>query len=249
LYAVCDASAPLSGTPLAGLDGALVWPVQADGIVAAVSLTGRCSVPAQAELAWQHEHVVERLMEQAAVLPARFGTLAPDAEAVAARLRSRRAEFAAGLDRVRGRVEISVRVLWDDVPDPPAARASPPPSGRAYLLQRQSEEQAAQARRERGAALAESLHAALGAAAVDAVRQVLATPRMLLTAAYLVDRGRVGEFQRGLDALSGQHGALRFMCTGPWPAYNFVAASDGAASDGAASDGAAVGAQAVGNVD
>ncbi len=241
LYAICDGSALPAGLALTGLDEAPVWAVAGAGLVAAVSMTDRHSVSPQADLAWQHENVVERLMEHGGVLPARFGTLAPDMDTLAAQLHNRRAEFAASLDRVRGRVEISVRVLWDDAGaapraagDAPRERIDPAPTGRAYLLRRQAEEQSARERQARGAALAETLHAALRAVSVDAVRRVLATPRMLLTGAYLVDRGRVDDFRLRLDALSGQHTSLRFMSTGPWPAYNFVALADRAVADGKA---------------
>jgi hypothetical protein len=237
LYAICDGSALPAGLALTGLDGAPVWAVAGAGLVAAVSMTDRHSVSPHADLAWQHESVVERLMENGGVLPARFGTLAPDMEALTAQLHNRRTEFAASLDRVRGRVEISVRVLWDDAGAAPRAageRVDPAPTGRAYLLRRQAEEQSARERQARGAALAETLHAALSAVSVDAVRRVLATPRMLLTGAYLVDRGRMDDFRLRLDALTTQHTSLRFMSTGPWPAYNFVALADRAAADGKA---------------
>jgi hypothetical protein len=43
-----------------------------------------------------------------------------------------------------------------------------------------------------------------------------------LTAAYLVERDRVATFQQEVEALSATYPALRFLCTGPWPTYNFV---------------------------
>jgi hypothetical protein len=50
---------------------------------------------------------------------------------------------------------------------------------------------------------------------------VLETPRLLLTAAYLVEADRVAEFREQVDALASEHRNLGFACTGPWPPYNF----------------------------
>jgi hypothetical protein len=95
-------------------------------------------------------------------------------------------------------------------------------SGRSYLLARLEEERQRRAWRQRAEALAEELHTPLAHLAVESTRQVLLTPRLLLTAAYLVERDQVAAFQQEVGALSAAYPALRFLCTGPWPAYNFV---------------------------
>ena len=69
------------------------------------------------------------------------------------------------------------------------------------------------------------LHTPLAQLAAESTRQVLVTPRLLLTAAYLVERDQVTAFQREVGGLSGAYPALRLLCTGPWPPYSFVTAT------------------------
>src|SRR5205807_2635684 len=60
---------------------------------------------------WDHEAVVEAVMQDGAVLPMRFGSVVDDVEAF---LASRRASLVAALSRVRGAVELGVRPAADD---------------------------------------------------------------------------------------------------------------------------------------
>ena len=131
----------------------------------------------------------------------------------------------ADLNRVRGRVELSVRVLWDD---PAAAEPALAPvsaaTGREYLLARLEQVRRQNASRDRAKALSAEIHIALAAATRDSALQVLTTPRMLMTGAYLVERGEAASFRARVEALRGHYPTLEFMCTGPWPAYSFVTA-------------------------
>jgi len=191
---------------------------------------------------WRHEAVVEILMADRTVLPMRFGTVLADEAAIQAVLAAHHADFVASLDRVRGRVELGLRVLWeaDQPPTPPSSsefpgvpqghsseelRGTQANSGRAYLLARLEEERQRQACRQRAEALAEELHTPLAQLATESTRQVLITPRLLLTAAYLVEREQVAAFRQEVEALSAANPTLRFLCTGPWPAYSFVTAT------------------------
>ena len=47
--------------------------------------------------------------------------------------------------------------------------------------------------------------------------------KMILNAAFLVERDKSGEFDQTVQELAQQYeGKLRFLYTGPWPPYNFV---------------------------
>src|SRR5215211_9148183 len=83
-----------------------------------------------AEALWQHERVVESLMEERAVLPLRYGTVLPGERELDKLLADRSEEFSALLDAVRGRVELALRVLDDEAEPAPAREFS---SGRAYM--------------------------------------------------------------------------------------------------------------------
>jgi hypothetical protein len=188
---------------------------------------------------WKHEAVVEALLADRAVLPVRFGTLLADEAAALSSLAQHYAGFVANLGRVRGRVELSVRVLWDDVEGGAGsadrrnhmAYAGAGMQGRSYLLARLEEERQTRVWRQRGQVLAAELHTSLAPLAAESTYQVLITPRMLLVAAYLVERECMSAFQRTLKALKSTHPTLDLLCTGPWPPYSFVTAGAGQANE------------------
>jgi hypothetical protein len=142
---------------------------------------------------WHHEAVVEAAMERGPVLPMRFGSVVED---VTGFLASRHEELAAGLERVRGAVEMGVRVSA-------GGAGAEPASGTEYLM-----------RRAAVAAAGEQLHAALAELSRASVR-------LRHAYAYLVDRDAVGSFCERAASLSDRAGA-ELVCTGPWPPYSFV---------------------------
>ena len=217
VYALVDAR-PVPPTPEGEGHGDAALCVVARGAVAAVcSRHERIEVPVEPAHLWRHEHVAERLMEHHAVLPVRFGTTVADEDALAALLDEREAEFRRAFERVRGRVELAVRVLWT----PPEPEREPEPAtdgtgpGRASLLGRL-------AAREAASSLAESIHAGLAARAAEARCDVSATPRLLLSAAYLVERDEVDAFLAAVDEATRRHPEVELLCTGPWPAHTFA---------------------------
>jgi len=238
LYAITDhpeAPAP-SGL---GLEGVSLCTLTYRDIAAVASPLATAEVPPTEANLWQHETVIEALMADRTVLPVRFGTVLANEAAVQAALAAHYADFVASLARVRGQVELGLRVLWDDEEQrsrgageqgserdsPLHLRTSAPllsGSGRSYLLARLEEERQARAWRQQAEALASELHIPLARLARESTQQVLITPRLLLTAAYLVERDRVVAFRREVEVLRTAHPALRFLCTGPWPPYSFV---------------------------
>jgi hypothetical protein len=170
----------------------------------AVLYTGVEDGEVSAEVLWRREALLESLMEERDLLPVRFGTRVPDPEAAARALTPRRDELAARLARVRGAVELAVRVhaLERDAPPPAAA------SGREYMAAKAERSRAAMAVHEPLATLARA--------------SLIQHGWELLRAAYLVDRDRVGDFTGQVTALQRDHPQLALLCTGPWPPYSFA---------------------------
>jgi Gas vesicle synthesis protein GvpL/GvpF len=46
--------------------------------------------------------------------------------------------------------------------------------------------------------------------------------KMILNAAFLVDRDREGDFDLQVKEIDARYENLKFKYTGPWPPYNFV---------------------------
>jgi hypothetical protein len=193
LYAITDDPSP-PDPPLRA--------VKSDG------LTALCAPAEQreltAEVLWEHEAVVEGLMEERDLLPMRFGTLVEDDEAAVRALEERREELRSSLDRVRGAVELAVRAEANA----PKELALEGTTGAEYIR--------AKAHRTEAARL---LHEPLAYLARESVVQ---PGPELLRAAYLVDREAVESFVGLVRRLQETHDGLRVLCTGPWPPYSFA---------------------------
>lgn len=245
LYAITD-RAGLTAAGGSGIDGAPLLTVPCREIAAVVSPVTEARVEATPANVWLHEEVVEALVAISPVLPVRWGTVLPDERRLFAVLETHYDAFVAALERVRGRVELGLRVLWDGSaqrspsaesgsrgsapmgasvgnPPPPAARGEPAATpGRQYLMARVEADRRVRAERQRALGMADEIHRPMDQLAAESVREVLPTSRMLLAAAYLVDRDRVADVRAEADTLAAAFPALRLLLTGPWPPYHFV---------------------------
>jgi hypothetical protein len=159
-----------------------------------------------------YERAVRQLMDRGAILPAQFGSVLPDEDAVRALLRARRRDLLARLRQVRGAVEIGLRASWRD--DARAALDPRPSSGSSYLRERLELRQSARR-------VASELDA-LTALARGSRRALAPRPDLPVLDAYLVDRGRVGEFVALVEQLDDRMDDVELVCTGPWPPYSFA---------------------------
>ena len=186
--------------------------VASDGLAVACAPTGDApEEPASADALWRHEAIVEALMADRDVVPLRYGTRFDDESAAAAAIAEHRDELSAALARVRGAVEISVRIATTR--EPPQRSAAQ--TGRDYLRARAG---VAELREE----AERSIHEPLAARArMSTQRPGRALPE-LLRCAYLVDRAAVDEFRRVAAEADAAVEDFGVLCTGPWPPYSFV---------------------------
>lgn len=150
----------------------------------------------------EYEQVVESLLELCpALLPARFGTVAPADAAVRELLQSRAAQLQDALRQVAGAVEFAVRPPEADPTRTTAgpATADPEHPGTAYmqrLLQATEPERRLET-------------------AVNGLFRRCRPRRAGHSASYLVDRADATAFVQRLRELGA-------TVTGPWPPYSFV---------------------------
>ncbi len=192
-----------------GLDDQPLRVMRLARVAAIISYHELGHLPAEPQTLWRHDRVVEAAMSLAPVLPARFGTTFADCDALAAALAPIQERLALQLDRVRGCVELAVRV---SLPTPPAAT---PQTGSDYL-------QAKLALARERAAAAERTLRPLEQHAVRAHSGASSTDTATLTASYLVAAGDVERFADQVRRLASRHSDLSLSCTGPWPPYSFV---------------------------
>ena len=189
-----------------------------------------------AENVWRHESVIEAVMRDRTLLPARFGTVFADEQALGDTLSRNRDALTGALVRVRGCVELGVRLIWRQNDHVTPGAATDPHSaalaeqsaggpGRAYMLARLADERHRRAREQLAHTCAGEVHRELAALSREATLRVLAARGAASSGAYLVERDRVEEFRaRVARVATGADASLRLLCTGPWPPYHFVPA-------------------------
>jgi hypothetical protein len=222
VYAIVD-QPDLDLPAVRGFGGAPIGCLRVDDLMAITSPV-EGAVPLSRDNLLCHERVIEALMRTRAVLPARFGTTTEGTQRIQQTLEAQGANFRANLDRVRGKVEIAVRVGWQPEAEEPIARprAADVRDGRSYMQALLAQSQRSQHQRATAEDLAARLTAGLADLADAAVEKVLPTPQLLLKAAYLVRQEHVPEIKRRIETLRADHPALAILATGPWPAYSFV---------------------------
>ena len=212
-YGICEPGAAAPPPGRRGLGGAALRALERDGLAAVYSRHRSLQPRPRAELVVTHERVVEAIMARGPVLPLRFGTQLEGEQALSTVLAERRAQMLRGLEYVRGRVELGLRVI------PVGAIDSEVPqrerSGRDYLLARVGEHRQAQS-------AARELHAPLDALAKASVVRARATPPAVLVATYLVDADAVEEFRSRAERIASSLDELAIHVTGPWPPYSFA---------------------------
>jgi hypothetical protein len=194
--------------PLEGVGDAPLARRRIGDLELVVSETPRDEVTQEAVL--RHAEVVEGLMTHSrAVLPAQFSRPFADGEELASAVSAKAPELAESLSRVRGCVELGLRVVA------PASESSPSAeSGAEYLRARLDDER----RRSRLIAdidepLARLSQATAGARATGNVFE----------RAYLVREEDLSAFLDTVRELETEHPELALACTGPWPPYSFGA--------------------------
>jgi hypothetical protein len=210
-YGICEAQATEIPEGRRGLGGARLRALRTDALAAVYSRHRSLRPRPSRDDVLAHERVLEAVMERGPVLPLRFGTRLGSEEDLEAALRERREELLPALDRVRGRVELGLRVLGAG-PEP-SSRAKQ--SGRDYLLGRLDAQRRAEA-------AARELHAPLAELAVASRLRERTPPPTVLVGSYLVAQDAVDGFRSQAEALATGHPDLRAVVTGPWPPYSFT---------------------------
>lgn len=112
LYAITDAAADGVGGTI-GVNGAPAYVIPEGPVAAVVSNIAEKRIRPERSKLSAHHGVIKRLMADTTVLPVAFGTIADSLQAVRDILVENRAAFLEQLTRVRGKVEMGLRVTWD----------------------------------------------------------------------------------------------------------------------------------------
>ena len=236
LYAYClsDEVMPRMIESVVGILDARPRLVMCREMAAVVSDFDDESVAVTRENVLAHERVVRHVLSQTTPLPFRFGTIINETRLLNY-LDSQAASLKAQLERVRGCVEWSVKVIWNlEAVRQEALREGAQASakthqeikgsGTAFLDAKRREVLGEDALKRRAAEIADWLSAALG----DSVResQVSLQPgeSLVIAAAHLVERARLEEYRAALGRARAERNDLHFLTSGAWPPYSFTSA-------------------------
>lgn len=224
LYGIVGFPPPLFRR-IPGLGGTPVFLVPHRDLAAVVNCSPLSPWPLDEVHLALHVRVVEEVTDTHPILPVRFNTFLRTKQAVVALLAERAPAFRSALERVEGKVEMGLRVLWQapgeaEAPaDQEAARAGP---GAEYLYRRLGEERRRARLQTAGERVIREVQARVQSLAVESRLQRFPTDRLLFSAAYLVGRYRIDAFRDGVAKAQRELSGLSFLLTGPWPPYHFV---------------------------
>jgi hypothetical protein len=210
--------------------------VRHDDLAAVVSTAPRMRYTLRREYLTAHEGVVEEAMRHSDVLPVSFGTLAEsDGQVVGMLLKSERDRLHAYLDYVRDRVDLELKVYWNqewlfheivhehveirELRDFIGAHSPEATYFERIQLGELIEKAIHDKQQEEAAAI---VHELAPLAFETKVNQEL-TDLMILNASFLVDKPQEATFDAAIQELSRREsGRLAFQYVGPVPPYNFV---------------------------
>ena len=204
-----------------GISGSLVTVYVVNDFTLLVSDFAGTAVPVTRENVLRHAAVVGSFLTETTPIPFRFGTLATKEE-LDNYLDARRDALKAKLERVRGCVEMSVKIIWDRpwTEEPPVKEADKP--GTAFLAEKRRELLGSEARATEAKQIADWLEERLRDVVRERTVQTNTTEKLLVTAAHLVERGSVEQYREAVKNATLERPELHFLASGPWPPYSFA---------------------------
>jgi Gas vesicle synthesis protein GvpL/GvpF len=234
VYCVIRSDEPLSFGPLGlGPDPSDVHTVHYRDIAAVVSNTPIVVQDPTRENVLRHQQVNETVMLKHTVIPMSFGTVFKTNDDIMELLRSAYDAFSDVLNKMQGKFEFGLKVLWDrdhivreiEEEDEDIRRLKSEISsqkGSTYFARMQYGrliDSALQSRSERYVA---EIFDALRNVSVASRSNKPIGDKMIMNAAFLVARDKEQAFDARVKEIGQQYDKLTFKYTGPWPPYNFV---------------------------
>ncbi len=205
-------------------------------ITAVVSDSPVTRYPVSRENSLVHERAIEAVFKRHTVLPVRFCTIAEDEAVVRAILEREYDEFRALLTGMRDKVEVGVKAVfhealiyqeiverYGEIRRRKEAVASLPPQQTHWQLMEIGRMVEAALEAEKARVREEIVEALRGLCHDFRLTHRLLGERMIMNAAFLVDRDREAAFDREMDGLAEAYGErVIFKYVGGFPPFNFV---------------------------
>ena len=231
LYLYCLSDELNAGVALSvtGIAEAVPRVVELGAIKAVVSDLQTHPVRVTKENVLAHERVIDCVMAQTTPLPFRFGSVVKPDE-LQSYIASNEVRLRALLDRVRGAVEMSVKIIWDreavvgeraktGLDDLDKSEGAGP--GLSFLLAKQKQMAGREELKIKAGEIASWLDSGVGRLVREKVVTLSPADVMVVRAAHLVERELVADYRERVNSLSRERNDLRFLTSGAWPPYSF----------------------------
>jgi len=218
-----------------GGTGEMVYTVNYQDTAAVVSNTSVYIFDPTRENALAHEHVIETVMKNHTIIPMSFGTVFRTDDDIREVLKSIYPSLKDVLHQMAGKLEFGLKVNWDrdqiieDIKhDDEEIRQFHQEIIRkhlqsTYLARMQLGRMIDKALAERSISYVREIYESLRGVCVASRDNQPIGDKMIMNAAFLVERHREAEFDNAVNKVAKKHGQrLKFKYTGPWPPYNFV---------------------------
>ena len=214
---------------------ARVYTVNFNDLAAVVSDTPIVIYDPTREHVLAHEFVNETVMREFTLIPMSFGTVFRSERDVLQLLKSTYQAFTDVLDKMQDKIEFGLKILWDRDKVVAAIERENDEIRRlkdeitrnaassTYFARMQLGRLVEAAMEEASNRYVTDIHEQLKDVSVASRSNKVIGDRMILNAAFLVDRKDEKPFDEKVKAISLQYeDLLTFKYTGPWPPYNFV---------------------------
>jgi len=235
IYCVIESKDERDFGPMGIGDGSRVYTVPYRNLAAVISDTPIRIYDPTRENILAHELVNETVMREHTVIPVSFGTIFRTNEDIIELLRSTYHAFDDVLQKMKNKIEFGLKVLWDrdrvvqriEESDDEIRRLKEEITGNAqsstYFARMQLGRLIEAGLEYAAFQYMTDIHDSLRPAAVASRTNKPIGDRMIMNAAYLVERDGERQFDEAVGALSRKYeDVLSFKYTGPWPPYNFV---------------------------
>ena len=234
VYCIVRADEALRFGPIGfGTPAGEVYTVLYEDIAAVVSDAPIEVLDATRENVLAHERVNEAVMRYQTVIPMSFGTVFKTRDDIVELLRGAHSAFQDVLTKMENKVEFGLKVLWDrdamirqiEHDDEDIRRLKSEiatQKGSTYFARVQYGRLVDGALQSRSEQYVNEIFEALRDVCVASRANKPIGDKMIMNAAFLVDRDREPAFDARVKTLGAKYDTLTFRYTGPWPPYNFV---------------------------
>ena len=236
VYCIIETDEPRSFGPMGiGGRGDDVYTIRHRGLAAVVSNTPLVVYDPTRENVFAHEQVNETVMREFTVLPMAFGALFRTEEDIIELIRGTYDALRDVLSKMEGKVEFGLKVNWDrdkvtleleekdDEIRHLKEQITSRTTGSTYFARMQLGRLIETALTDQADSYIREVYSLLRDTAVASRANKPIGDRMIMNAAFLIERDSEVEFDQKVKEIASKYeGKLAFKYTGPWPPYNFV---------------------------